>query len=79
MAISWNAHGSVKIRLLEHFYLDEFARDENMTRLRNIYLLGGGLGRCEICADNRTRVNATNYSKTAEGDLHRGFGDNFRR
>ena len=38
MAISWNAHGSVEIWLLEHLCLDEFARDNNMTRFRTVYL-----------------------------------------
>ena len=57
--ISWNAHGSVEIWLLEHLYLDEFARDENMTRFRMVYLRSGRLRRYEICTDNRTRVNAT--------------------
>ena len=37
MAISWNAHGSVEIWLLEHLYLNEFARDDNMTRFRTVY------------------------------------------
>jgi hypothetical protein len=59
MAISWNAHGSVEICLLEHLCLDEFARDDNMTRFRTVYLRSGRLRRYEICTDNRTRVNAT--------------------
>jgi hypothetical protein len=49
MAISWNAHGSVEIWLLEHLYLDEFARDENMTRFRTVCSRSGRLRRYEIC------------------------------
>ena len=49
MAISWHAHGSVEIWLLEHLCLDEFARDENMTRFRTVCLRSGRLRRYEIC------------------------------
>ena len=83
MAISWNAHGSVEICLLEHLCLDEFARDDNMTRFRTVYLRSGRLRRYEICTDNRKRADDREDAKSAGGDLHwiflPGPADNFFR
>ena len=61
MAISWNAHGSVEIWLLEHLYLDEFARDENMTRFRTVYLRSGTCIRFLYWSSLITSASAGNF------------------
>ena len=56
MAISWNANRSVEIGLLKNLDLNEFARHQHMARLRNVYLLNGGLRLC-VCPTEQKQAD----------------------